>query len=161
MNKDRMIDVSKFRIGNYVISRGEITKIIGIRTDTDDPTYLCENCDIWMPVIEGIRLNLEILQYNRFGMSDDKSYGILRTTFTPFGEHGVKEFEDYIIIDLKMPQSCLVKHQYLQYHEGFKPSLICRKYDGEIIYFHELQNIMSVCENKVEIKIDPNMKIQQ
>lgn len=151
------------RIGNQVISSGSPVKVLGIRSDfgTELPFLLCDDTDVWYKgSVEPIPISVPILKGNGFGMSDDLSYGILRTTFTPFGDGTTLEFEDYVIVDLAIPQNCLVKHQYLVEHEGYKPSLHCRTYEGEIRYVHELQNLLDELGCSCRIKVTEEMMKQ-
>lgn len=150
------MDINEIRNGNYVVSRGELTRVRGLRTDTEDPCVLCENSDVWVPVetLEPVGLNKDILETNGFRMSDDKSYGIFKSVFKPFGDHNIDEFEDYIAIDLVVRPACLVKHQYVVNTNGKGKGIKDKSFNGEILYAHELQNIMYECGCTKELIID-------
>lgn len=150
------MNLRELKIGNYVVSRGEVTRIIGVRTDTDNPTVLCENCDVWVGDVGSIKLTKDILTRLGFGMSDDNTYGLMRTVFYPFGKLNVCEYEDYLVVDLAMPQSCIVKHQYIKEHENYPPSLLNKSFEGEIVDLHELQNVMETvgCIKKLELDVN-------
>ena len=152
------IDVNEIKNGNYVVADGILTRVTGFKTDEDVPLVLCKNMYVWKPVyaVEPVELNKEILVSNGFRMSNDGTYGIFKSTFRPFGEHNLEEFEDYIAIDLVNRQSCLVKHQYLVMNtktKGPVHKLFQKSFIGEITYAHQLQNIMSECGCKKELLI--------
>lgn len=147
--------LEELRKGNYVISRGDVTKIVGIRAYTDGPCVMCENADTWvlLETVKPVPLDKDILETNGFHMCDDKSYGIFKSTFNPFGREHEYELEDYISIDLAVRQACMVRHKYVVEHNGYKPSLNDKQFSGEIIFVHELQNIMDSCECRKTIVI--------
>ena len=147
--------LEELRKGNYVISNGEVTRVVGIKEDTGGQYVMCENSGTWVPLetVGPVPIDKNILETNGFHMSNDKSYGIFKSTFNPFGGKHSYELEDYISIDLEVRPASLVRHEYAVEHKGYKPSLKDKEFSGEIIFVHELQNIMDSCGCKKTIVI--------
>lgn len=152
--------LEELRKGNYVISRGNVTRVVGIKEDTGGQYVMCENDRTWVTLetVGPVPIDKDILETNGFHMCDDKSYGIFKSTFNPFGREHEYELEDYISIDLAVRPACMVRHKYVVEHNGYRPSLYDKQFSGEIIFVHELQNIMDSCGCKKTIVITETEK---
>lgn len=138
--------VARLQVGDIVWSRGEETTVVGVRTDTEDPCVLCSDSDVWMAEVQPVEITPELLEANGFKVSEDGTYCMLRTLFHPFGEDGVPEFEDFVVVDFAVPSASLVKHQYLCGGDVLaKPFLEHRIFEGGFTYVHELQEAMRSC----------------
>ena len=119
------IDVHKLMFGNYVrLDNGKIIKV-------DESSYL--NSDL---AFYPIRLSLETLKKNGFkaDIYDDTICKL----------KGYDENDKYydICIDLKVVNACHIYGEDGKY-----------RYEGAIMYIHELQQMMNSCRVKKEIII--------
>lgn len=135
------MQATKFRIGNTVMARGEVAKIVGIRTDTDEPCFLCDNSDVWIPNIGSIPLTAEILEASGFRMNQDRTYGVFNVVFYPYGD-GSEELDIHIVVDLEKPHLSEFEHQYTI--EG-RRRLYSKSYEGNITTVDELENVAEMC----------------